>query len=71
MTGALVPTGAVTIRYYAGTTATGTRAGRRRRSAAGTYTAVATYAGDSNYLPIASSAAITFTISDHDRRDAA
>ena len=53
------PSGSLTYTYYSGTTATGTPL-TSTPSAAGTYTVVASYGGNSNYLP--SSASTTFTI---------
>jgi hypothetical protein len=54
------PTGAVTLKYYNGSSATGTALPSAPVNA-GQYTVVASYAGDSNYGP-AQSAATTFTV---------
>ena len=61
VTNATGPTGAATVVFYAGSSATGTPLSAPP-VAAGTYTAVATYAGDTLYLP-AASAPFTFTVS--------
>ncbi|MGD1277561.1 MAG: CARDB domain-containing protein [Tepidisphaeraceae bacterium] len=58
--GAPAPSGAVTYTYYSGTSATGTPLSAAPVNA-GTYTVVANYAGNSNYLP-RQSASVTFTI---------
>jgi len=54
------PTGSATLSYYNGTTATGTPLTSSPTNV-GTYTVIANYAGDSNYLPSQSSS-VTFTI---------
>jgi beta-glucanase (GH16 family) len=54
------PTGSSSLVYYSGTTATGTPLASSPVGL-GTYTVVANYSGDSNYVP-AQSAPVTFTI---------
>ncbi len=61
VTGGIAPTGSATMRYYAGSSTKG-KALTSVPVNAGTYTAVANYAGDSNYLSAASNP-VTFTIS--------
>jgi hypothetical protein len=58
--GAAAPTGAVTYAYYFGSTTTGTPLDSPPVDI-GTYTVVANYVGDTNYLPAASSP-VTFVI---------
>ena len=61
VTDATGPTGAAAVVFYAGTSTTGTPLSSPPVNA-GTYTAVATYAGDALYLP-ATSAPATFVVS--------
>ena len=58
--GAAAPTGTTTFAYYAGTTTNSTPL-TSSPTGAGTYTVVANYAGDANYLS-ATSSPVTFTI---------
>ncbi len=61
VSGSPSPTGSTSLVYYGGTTATGTPLSSAP-TGVGTYTVVANYSGDSNYVP-AQSAPVTFTIS--------
>ena len=60
VTGVAAPTGRATLVFYQGSAAQGTPLSAPP-VATGTYTVVAQYAGDGNYLP-ATSSAVTFTI---------
>jgi len=61
VSGEPAPTGSTSLVFYSGTTGTGTPLSSSPVSV-GTYTVVANYTGDSNYVP-AQSSPVTFTIS--------